>query len=108
MTSRMTFPPQSQPASENLDGFHKQAAASAGLHLVPVNDVNPWLGADMWFRTWKILQGSASNASVEGTLSRGKIGRDLDSVQNLSERRNLHVYLERKAELAVQGVFAAQ
>ena len=61
----------------------------------------------MWSRTWKILRGSASNAGVEGTLSSGKRDRDLESVQTLSERRNLHVYLEQKAEFAVQGKCAA-
>ena len=46
--------------------------------------------------------------SVERTLSRGKRDRNLESVQSLSERQNLHVYLEQKAELAVQGECAAQ
>ena len=32
----------------------------------------------------------------------------MESAQSLSERRNLHVYLEQKAELAVQGECAAQ
>ena len=45
---------------------------------------------------------------VEGTLSRGKRDRDLESAQTLAGRRNLHVYLEQKAELAVQGECAAQ
>ena len=44
-----------------------------------------------------------SNLSVEGTLPRGKRDRYLESVQTLSGRRNLHVYLEQKAEMAVQG-----
>ena len=44
---------------------------------------------------------------LKGTLSRGKRGRDLESAQTLSEKRNLHVYLEHKAELAVQGESAA-
>ena len=54
------------------------------------------------------MRGSASNASVEGFLPRGKRDRDLESVQTLSERRNLHVHLEQQAELAVQGECAAQ
>ena len=62
----------------------------------------------MWSRTWKLARGNASVASVEGTLSRGKRDRDLESMQTLSERRNLHVYLEQEAELAVQGESAAQ
>ena len=51
---------------------------------------------------------NASKASVEGTLSRGKRDRDLESVQTQSERRNLHVYLEQKDEMAVQGECAAR
>ena len=54
------------------------------------------------------MRGLDSISNVEGTLSRGKRDRDLDSVQTLSERRNLHVYLEQKAELTVQGDCAAQ
>ena len=54
------------------------------------------------------MGGNASIASVEGTLSRGKRVRNLESVQTLSERRNLHVYLEQKAQSAVQGECAAQ
>ena len=41
-------------------------------------------------------------------MFRGKRDRDLDSVQTLSERHNLHVYLEQKAESAVLGENAAQ
>ena len=54
------------------------------------------------------MRGNASNASVEGTLSRGERDRDLESVQTLIKRRNLHVYLEQKAVLAVQRECAAQ
>ena len=95
-------------ASENSDGFHQQAAASGSPQQVPASVVNPWLGADMWSRTGKLVRGDASSASVEGTLSRGKRDRDLESVQTLSERQNLHVYLEQKAELSVQGECAAR
>ena len=48
------------------------------------------------------MRGNASNASVEETLWRGKRDRDLESVQTLSERQNLHVYFEQKAELALR------
>ena len=54
------------------------------------------------------MRGSESILIVEGTLSRGKRDRDLESAQTLSERENLHVDLEQKAELAVQGKCAAQ
>ena len=54
------------------------------------------------------MRGGASNASVEGMLSRGKRDRDFESVQTLSERQNLHVYLKHKAEMAVRGGCAAQ
>ena len=54
------------------------------------------------------MRGSASNASIEGTLSRGERERDLESVQTLSDRQNYHVYLEQKSELAVQGECAPQ
>ena len=39
---------------------------------------------------------------------RGKRDQDLESVQTLSERQNLHVYTEQKAEMAVGGECAAQ
>ena len=83
-------------ASETFDGFHKQAAASGSLQPVPANKVNPWLSADMWSRTGKLVRGGASNVSVEGTLSRGKRDQDLESVQTLSERKNLHVFSEHR------------
>ena len=54
------------------------------------------------------MRGNESIASVEGTLSSGNRDRDLESAQTLSGRRNLHVFLEQKAELAVQGACAAQ
>ena len=54
------------------------------------------------------MRGNESIAGVEGTLSRGKRDRDLVRVQTLSERTNLHVYLEQKADLAVQGGCTAQ
>ena len=53
------------------------------------------------------MRGDESISSVEGTLSRGKRDRDLECAQTLSERRNLHVHLEQKADLAVQGECAA-
>ena len=69
--------------------------------------VNPWLGADMWSSTRKLGRGNESISSVEGTLSSGKGDRDLESVQTLSERRNLQAYLEQRAELAAQRECAA-
>ena len=50
------------------------------------------------------MRGNESISSVEG----GKRDRDLESLQTLYERRNLHAYLEQEAELAVQGEGAAQ
>ena len=90
-------------ASENSDGFHQQAAASGGPQPVPASVVNPWASADMWSSTGQLVRGNASNASVEGTLSKGRRDRALEGVQTVSERRNLHIYIEQKAELAVQG-----
>ena len=95
-------------ASENSDGFHQQAAASGSPQRVPASVVNPWLGADTWSSTRKLVRGIESLPSVEGTLSRGKRDQDLEGLQSLSERKNLHVYLEQKAELAVQGECQAQ
>ena len=54
------------------------------------------------------MRGNESISSVEGTLSRGKRDRDLESVQTLSEKRKLHVHREQKAEFTVQGECAAQ
>ena len=41
--------------------------------------------------------------SVEESVSREKRHRDLNVVQTLQDRHNLHKFLERKAELAVRG-----
>ena len=54
------------------------------------------------------MRGNESISSVEGTMSRGKSDRDLESVQILSERRKLHAYPEKKHKLAFQGECAAQ
>ena len=94
-------------ASENIDGFQQRAAASGSPQQASSSVVHPWLSADMW-GTRKLVRGNESISSVEGTLSRGKRNRDLESAQTLSERRNLHVYLEQKADLAVQGQRAPQ
>ena len=47
------------------------------------------------------------NISVEETFPKGKTDRDLESVQTPSERQNLHVYLEQRADLAVREECAA-
>ena len=54
------------------------------------------------------MRGNETTSSVEGILSRGKRGRDMESVQTLSERKKLHVHLEQQAQLVVQGECAAQ
>ena len=54
------------------------------------------------------MRGNESISSVEGTLSRGKRDRYLESAQTLSEWRNLHAYFEQEVELAVQGNGVAQ
>ena len=55
-----------------------------------------------------MLRGDASNLSVEEMYSNGKRDRDLESVRTLSGRKDLHVYLEQTAELAVRQECAAQ
>ena len=85
-------------ASENSHRLHQQTAASGGQQQVPASAVNPWLGADTRSSTWKLLRGDESIASVEGTWSRGKRDRYLESVKTLSERQQLHVYVEQTAE----------
>ena len=95
-------------AYENSDCFQQQAAASGSSQHVSASEVNPWFGADMWARTRKPVRGNVSNVSVEETLSKRKRDRDLESVQSLSERHILQVYLEQKAEMAVRGECAAQ
>ena len=92
-------------ASENSDSFHKHAAARGSPQPVPASVVNPWLGAGSWSSTWQQVRGNAANACVKGTLSRGT--RD-QGLERLSDRQNLHVYLEQKADLGVQGECAAQ
>ena len=54
------------------------------------------------------MRGNEAISSVEGTLSRGKRDRDLESAQTLSEWRNLHAHFEQEVELAVQGKGVAQ
>ena len=54
------------------------------------------------------MRDNVSSVSVEETFSKGKRDRDLESAQTLSERQNLHVYLEHRAELAFRGECAAQ
>ena len=68
-------------ASESSDGLHKQAAASGIPQPVPASVVNPWLGADMWSSTSKLVRGNASNPRGEGTVSRGKGESIFGSVQ---------------------------
>ena len=96
-TSRMALPPQSQPLIPLTVFMSIRQPA-----VVPASEVNPWLSAFLWSRTRKPVRGDVSNVSVEETFSRGKRDRDQESVQTVSERRNLHVYLEQKAELAVK------
>ena len=101
VSTRRSTTPRGEPAPTNIEKdftFHQQAAASDSLQPEPASVVNAWLSADMWSSTGQLVRGSASIAS----------DRDLESVQTLSERRHLHVYLEQKAELAVQGECAAQ
>ena len=88
--------PTTVAASENSDGFPQRAAASGSSQYVPASEVNSWPGADMWPSTRKLVRGNDSISSVEGTLSRGRRDRDLESAQTLSERRNLHVTGSRK------------
>ena len=107
-TSRTTTKaPQSQPPRAPTV-FHQQAAASGGPQQVPASVVNPWLSADTWSSTRKLVRGTESIASVEGTLWRGKRDRHLESAKTPSGRRNLHVHLEQKAEKAVQRECAAE
>ena len=102
-----TLPPQSQHPKTPMV-FHQQTAASGSPQQASSGVVNPWLSADMWSSTRKLVRGNESISSVEATLSRGKRDRDLESVQTLSERRSLHVCPEQRAELAVQEKCAAQ
>ena len=85
-----------------VSAFQQQAGASSSQQQVSSSMINSWQSGDLWGAR-KLVRGHESFSSVERPLSRGKKDRDLKSVQNLSERRNLHAYLERKAELAVQG-----
>ena len=99
-TSSMTLP-QSQPPRTPTAFTRKRRPAVARS---PCKQV--WLTLGLAptcvSSTGKLVRGNASNASVEGTLSKGRRDRALEGVQTLSERRNLHIYIEQKAELAVQ------
>ena len=62
------------------------------------------------------MRDAAPFSSFEKPLSKGKRNRELDSVhlsqmekdRILSEQKNLHEFLEKKADRAFQGEFAAQ
>ena len=82
-------------------GFQQQAATSGSPQQASSSVVNPWFDADVWSSSRELVRGSESTSSVQGTLSTGNRDRDLGSVQTLSEKRSLHVYLEPKEELAV-------
>ena len=71
--------------------------------------MNAWLHAEPWSaRSRKLFRGDVSNiTSVGETYSNGISDRDLESVRTLSERKDLHVYIEQKADLAVQQECAA-
>ena len=102
-TSRMTLPPQSQPLRTPTVFISKRQPAEARSPSVPASVVNPWLGADMWSSTRKLVRGTTSSASVDG-LCREEKEIEIWKVYKLClKRRILHVYLEQKAELAVQG-----
>ena len=62
--------------------------------------VSPWLGADVWSSSRKLVRSLLPLDKVPSTLEMDSLPRDLESVQTLSERRKLHVYSEQKAELA--------
>ena len=85
----------------------RQYSSASGSQRWPAASTSK-CGKPMAWRRHVVQRCSESLASVEGTLSRGKRDRDWESVQTLSERRNLHVYLEQKAEFPVQGECAAQ
>ena len=93
-TSRMTFPPQWQPPRTLTVVISKRQPAVAHN----MYQLNPWLSADLRSRTRKAVRGCVSNTSVQGTLSRGTRDRDLEREQTLSEKQNLHVYLEQKLD----------
>ena len=49
---------------EISDGFPQQATARGSPQQAPTSVVNPWLSADMWSSTRKLVRSNASNASV--------------------------------------------
>ena len=97
-------------AYENFDSFHQQAAASDSSQHVPASEANPCMASRRhvgphWETGARLC--AKCNCWMD-FVERKKGDRDPESVQTLSERRNLHVYLEQKAELAVRGEYAAQ
>ena len=70
-SSTTTLPPQSQPPKTPMVfSSQRQPAAAPSKHHSSV--VNPWLSADMWSSTRKLVRCNESIASVGGTLSRKK------------------------------------
>ena len=59
--------------------FQQQAAASGSPQQASSGVVIPWLSADVWSSTRKLVRCNESISSVEGALSRGKRDRKVKS-----------------------------
>ena len=64
--------------------------------------------ANSFSSTRKLVADHETVVSEEESVSRAKRHRDLNFVQTLKDRQNLHKFLERKAEFAVRGEKLAQ
>ena len=60
------------------------------------------LSSRSFSRTGKLVRGNDLVANVEKEISRRTRERDLDSVRTMSDRQNLHEFMERQAESAVR------
>ena len=59
-------------------------------------------------RGWVAAVMCQTSPMLKKRIRKGKRDRDLESVRTLSEKKDLHVYFEQKADLAVPGECAAQ
>ena len=86
--------------------IHEQAAAAFGSkHCSPLFTTLLKFGSS---GTRKLEADHKTVVSVEESVSREKRHRDLNVVQTLRDRQNLHNIFERKAELAARGEKMAQ
>ena len=97
--------------AHHLPTSHRWLKNELSIRVQPAfsSVVNPWQTSNLG-SSWKQEQGNKSCLSVERSLLKGKRDREFGSVSfsQHEQERNLHEYLEKLAERALQGECAAQ